>query len=311
MSKFSPQFPDFFIVGAPRCGTTSMSRYLSKHPHICFSKPKEPHFFSLILDEYPEADVQKDYLERFFAHHTEKHRVVGEGSVSYLYTPQSIERILRLNPDARFIVMVRNPVDLVYSYHSRLLVILDEDVVDLSEAWSLQAARARGEHIPKHCRRADLLQYEDIGKLGEQVEKLFDLVGAERCLVTPLEDLVRDPLAVYKRTLEFIGIEYDGLTTFKPRQENKAYRYRWLHLALTRPPKVMVNYMGALDWRNKRKAKREKPLMKLRKKVLHINTVLKPRPPLEPELRRQLQQTFAADVEKLGALIGRDLSHWQ
>ena len=59
-------FPDFFIVGAPRCGTTALSKYLKRNPKICFSNPKEPHFFTKILEERPEADIQTEYVERFY-----------------------------------------------------------------------------------------------------------------------------------------------------------------------------------------------------------------------------------------------------
>lgn len=311
MTKFAPNFPDFFIVGAPRCGTTTLSRHLARHKQIGFSKPKEPHFFSMILEEFPEADVQRDYVDRFFGHCGEKHRAIGEGSVSYLYAPKAVERILDLNPDARFIVMVRNPVDLVHSYHSRLLAILDEDVYDFSRAWELRHTRARGERIPKHCRQSELLQYEDVGKLGDQVERMYSMVGRERCMVVPLEDLIGDSLAVYKRALDFIGVDYDGRTQLEAKEGNKEYRSRWLHHVLKRPPRPMVNYLQTLDRREKRRTIKKKPLMRLRKHLLKMNTVERPRSPMKAELREQLRQTFSADVAKLGTLLGRDLSHWQ
>jgi hypothetical protein len=78
------RFPDFFVVGAPRCGTTAISKYLSRNPHICFSRPKEPHFFSITLHEKPDADLHNDYLALFFPHCSETHQATGEGSVSYL-----------------------------------------------------------------------------------------------------------------------------------------------------------------------------------------------------------------------------------
>ena len=116
-------FPDFFIIGAPRCGTTAISTYLAKNPNICFSRPKEPHFFSIVMDEKPDAGLHGDYLDLFFPHCGEGIQARGEGSVSYLYYPKAIERTQRLSPHARFIVMARNPVDMVHSYHARLLAI--------------------------------------------------------------------------------------------------------------------------------------------------------------------------------------------
>ncbi len=153
MQQRTDRFPDFFVVGAPRCGTTAISKYLSRNPHICFSRPKEPHFFSITLHETPDADLHSDYLELFFPHCSGDYQATGEGSVSYLYYPEAIRRIQQLNPQARFIVMARNPVDMIHSYHARLLAILDEDVEDFATAWGLQEARARGEQLHGYARQ--------------------------------------------------------------------------------------------------------------------------------------------------------------
>ena len=129
-------FPDFFVVGFPRCGTTSLCAYLAAHPAICFSKPKEPHYFSN-LGGSAGGDLQRDYIDRCFAHRRPEHLRAGEGSVSYLYSPEAIERILSIQPRARFIAMVRNPLDMLLSYHLRLLYLLEEDQEDLATAWQL------------------------------------------------------------------------------------------------------------------------------------------------------------------------------
>ena len=98
-----PFFPRFFVAGAPRCGTTSISKYLSWHPEICFSRPKEVHYFNRDPDLSVDA-LRRNYLERYFSHFdAARHRVAGEGSVSYLYDPDAIRRILAIQPEARFI----------------------------------------------------------------------------------------------------------------------------------------------------------------------------------------------------------------
>src|SRR3954447_12359524 len=89
-----------FIVGAPRCGTTFLARHLKNHPDVCFSKVKEPHFFSSadlggLADGELRSAVQSDYLDRFFPHRA-GHSLLAEGSVTYLYTPRQLEPILRL-----------------------------------------------------------------------------------------------------------------------------------------------------------------------------------------------------------------------
>src|SRR4051794_10930008 len=91
-----------FLVGAPRCGTTSLSKYLRSHPDACVSRPKEPHFFTRRdLRGHSPDDLKRiigrDYLDRFFAHR-QAHSILAEGSVSYLYAPELLEPALRLWP---------------------------------------------------------------------------------------------------------------------------------------------------------------------------------------------------------------------
>lgn len=305
------RFPDFFVIGAPRCGTTAISKYLAKNPHICFSRPKEPHFFSIIMDEKPDVDLHSDYLDLFFPHCDEAVQARGEGSVSYLYYPKAIQRIQQLNPQARFIVMARNPIDMVHSYHARLLAILDEDVEDFETAWNLQEARARGEQLPEHCRTPYLLQYAEVGKIGHHVERLFQTAGCENCHVVLFDDFISDTLSCYRQVLDFIKVDYDGRSEFPPVEVSKFYRYRWLHLLLKRPPMRVVKYTLNIEQRARRQGKKKSRVKRMRKWLIKKNTVVRKRPPLDPDIRRLLRETFAGDIEKLGRLLGRDLSHWR
>jgi hypothetical protein len=305
-----PFFPDFFLIGAPRCGTTAMSHYLGHHPNICFSRPKEPHFFSLLRKRYPELD-ESYYLSHCFPHYDpDRHQVIGEGSVSYLYDPEAIARILQLNPNARFLVMVRNPVDLVYSYHARLVALLEEDQEDFSRAWRLQASRQRGEHLPKLCRNPLLLQYAEIGYLGKHLARLFQQVERERCLVLVFDDFAANPLASYLKTLRFLGVAYDGRTEFPRKEGNKYPRFKWLQRWLTRPPQQMESFLATLEYQRSRKRPNRHPLKRLRKFLLKNNLVYRPRPPLPPALKEELLATFRDDIELLSHLLNRDLSCW-
>ena len=155
--------------------------------------------------------------------------------MSYLYLPEAIERIRRLNPDARFIALVRDPLAMLPSYHLRMRFLLQEDEPDFGKAWALQPARARGEKVPKHCLDARLLMYGEVAKLGAQVQRLFDVAGRDRSHVVVFDDLVADPLGVYRRALEFLDVDDDGQTHFERRYESRMYRYRWLQRLLYVP----------------------------------------------------------------------------
>jgi hypothetical protein len=308
MAEGLVRFPDFFVVGAPRCGTTALCRYLSKHPAICFSKPKETHYFTLLGADWRPERLERDYLRRFFPHLHAGHRLVGEGSVSYLYSVGAIERIVRLNPQARMVALVRNPIDVLPSYHLRMLYVLAEDVEDFPTAWALQDARARGERVPRTCPDARLLLYRELVRFGAQIERLYEIAGRERCLVLCFEDLAADPLRVYRQTLDFLGVEYDGRVQFARKLPSRRYRYRLLQRLFYSPPKPA---RAALERVLLHSKQRKKPGRRsLLKRLAHWNTINAQPVPLGPALRADVRASIAEDVELLGMLLGRDFSHW-
>ena len=308
MSVVTPRVADFFVVGAPRCGTTALCRYLSKHPGICFSRPKETHYFARLSSDWTPERLGPEYLERHFPHRLPEHRLLGEGSVSYLYAPQILERLIQLNPEARMIVLLRNPLQMLPSHHLRMLYILAEDVEDFTTAWSLQEARMRGEHVPRTCPDARLLYYRDIASFGTHVERLYRIRGRERSLVLLFDDFAVDPLRVYRQVLDFLGVDYDGRTDFASKLPSRRYRYRFLQRLLWSPPKPV---RGMLERALLRAKQKKRPGRRsLLKRLARWNTIDASPAPLQPEFRARLVEELRDDVRRLGTLLGRDLSHW-
>jgi hypothetical protein len=308
----TPQpFPDFFLAGAPRCGTTLLTNLLRSHPQVCFSATKETHYFITSQFREDQADLKRHYVDRYFSHYDpERHRAVGEGSVTYIYFPEAIDRILELNPQARFIVMVRNPLEMVTSYHHRMLYILEENVKDFEKAWDLQEERARGRRIPRRCLSARLLQYADIGSLGKHVEALLARAPREHCHFVVHDEVKRDLVKVYGDTLDFLGLgpHVPPEKFLKVRLPSRGYRYRWLQQLIYKPPGPVLKLAGQGDLR---KAKSISAIKRARKRLMMYNkdTSSKPKP-LGARMRGRLCDAFADDVAKLGRLLERDLSHW-
>lgn len=302
------QSRSLFLVGAPRCGTTSLGRFLADHPQICRSKPKETHFFLRECLDDERVDYDRSYIGRYFPNLNGQHSVICDGSVSYLYSQPAINRILRFDPEARFIAIVRNPVDLVHSYHSRLWFTMDEDVSDFSVAWSLQDARARGENIPKRCRDPRLLQYGQVGCLGSHVESLFATAGREKCRVFVFEDLIADPAAVYGTVLDLIQLEHDGRTDFPRKNYNKGFKHHWIQQFVMNPPRPVARF---LEMRARRgRVRIPQSFRVIRKRLKKMNTFEQEREPLSREMRGVLEEFYRSDVVKLSDLLGRDLTHW-
>jgi hypothetical protein len=306
----TPRFPDFFVVGAPRCGTTAFCRYLARNPQICFSRPKEPHYFARIDADPSAGDLARDYLDRYFGHCAAEQRAMGEGSVSYLYLPESISRIRRINPEARFIALVRNPLAMLPSYHQRMRFLLQEDEPDFATAWALQPARARGERVPRHCLDARLLMYSEVARLGAQVERLFDVAGRARAHVIVFDDLTADPLGVYRRALEFLHVNYDGQTQFERRYESQMYRYRWLQRLFFVPATRGGKMVDTLQRRSRKYNPDGSKRQSLVKRLTNWNTIPEPPVPLTPQMAATVRETLRADVAHLSRLLDRDLGFW-
>jgi Sulfotransferase domain len=297
--------PNFFIVGAPKCGTTALSEYLRDNPAVFMSRPKEPHWFSSDFDYYANReDPTLDGYLRLFERAGDRHLAVGEASVWYLYSAAALPAIVAFDPNARVIAMVRNPVEMVPSLHSQLLYTLDEDEPNLELAWRLQAERARGERIPSTCRVPEFLQYGAACSLGAQIERARTAVPVGNLKVITFDDFVRDTRRVYLETEQFLGVPDDARVDFPRVNANKQHRYGWLGRVTQRPPQPLVAAARTI----KRAAGIER--LNVIPRIKARNRRVADRAQVDPAFRRMLADHFRPDVEHLGALIDRDLTHW-
>jgi hypothetical protein len=312
-----------FIVGAPRCGTTTMSRWLQAHPQILFPFVKEPHFFGLHdLRGLDEAElrrrVEHDFLDHFFAEPEPGQNVGADCSVSYLYVPEQLEPVLKLWPNSRFVVAVRDPLTLLPSLHKRLIFTGDENLRSFEDAWAAVPDRAAGRRIPWSTIEPRLLRYDEAARYGTYVERLFAAVGKERCMVTVFDDLVADPAAQHRRLLEFAGLDPVPPPGNKAERESKGVRFLLLQQIMKRPPRVLLPYLATLRFQGRfdraagKQAAKTAPggPLSLRKRILRWNKVEDQARPMPIRVQRELRAHFRGEVDKLGELIGRDLSHW-
>ncbi len=158
--------PNFFILGAPKCGTTSLASWLSAHPNIFMSTPKEPRYFNTDYAA-PDRPRSLEKYEQLFAEATPKHKAVGEATTGYLRSEKAVPAILKYAPSARFIVCLRNPIEMVQSVHAQLVKKGTEIEVSFERAWALQEVRRRGYSIPKTCHDSKVLLYGQACTLGK------------------------------------------------------------------------------------------------------------------------------------------------
>lgn len=205
--------PNLFIIGAPKCGTTSMIHYVGQHPEVFVSPVKEPHFFN--TDSGHRFYFSEDNYLELFGSATAEHKYRCEGSVWYLYSKEAIDNILKFNSKAKFIIMLRSPVEMFFSLHQELLFGGSEDIKSAVEAWNLQEQRKSGNNIPFGCKDPSFLQYGQSCKLGQQVQSLQDKVSRENITYVLLDDLKTNPNKAYRHILKFLNINEKVLESYE------------------------------------------------------------------------------------------------
>jgi hypothetical protein len=272
--------PNFFIIGAPKCGTTSLARYLGAHPQVFVTTPKEPCYFSRSLTTDREQRGSKachrtleGYLH-LFDRAKEQHRLRGDATTRNLRCEPALLEIKALVPEARLIVMLRDPTEMVPSWHAQKLHERQEVEGDLERAWRLEESRCRGEGLPPRLKATDAFQYSQVAQLGTQVERLLEIFPREQVHAIFMDDLRQDPRSVYLRTLEFLGLADDGRQDFEVHNKRRMSR---------------GGILSAVG---------------LRKSQL-------PTTRISPQFEAELRRHFVSEVEKLERILGRDLRSWK
>lgn len=287
--------PNFFIIGAPKCGTTSVASWLADHHQVYFCPRKEPHFFD--ADHRLPSGV-RDSLSRYeayFAGATASHRAIGEASTHYLRSKVAVPAILQYSCGAKFIVCLREPVSMALSWHRQLLFEAMENEPSFEKAWELQMARRKGSAVPPLCHEPSHLFYLDVCSVGQQVKRLFERVERARVLVILLDDLRRDPRTVYQTMQSFLGVDNNGRQHFVALNQSRRVP-RW----------VSVLNRHIVD--TKRRLGVRAGLGLMRRVVVASSKV--PADTISNEFRAHLRDSFREDVLELQEQVGRNLSEW-
>ena len=293
--------PDFFIVGAPKCGTTAMQHYFSQHPDI-FLPNKEMHFFGTDLRlTRPRYTIER-YLAHFDTPEAKLRRRVGEKSVFYLYSKRAAYEIWDFAGTADIIIMLRNPVDMLYSLHSHMLGVGEEEIEDFRAALEDESIRTQRARLPHIGLIISGLFYMEVGKYTDQVKRYFDRFGREKVHIIIYDDLKQDAASVYRATLCFLNLDDRFQPRFEvvnPNEQVRSKTFRSLLWTLRSNPLARSLARAARPWRHE-----------VVQRLKQLNTKYVSRPAMDPELRVELQRKFHPEVQRLSELLGRDLTHW-
>jgi Sulfotransferase family len=306
--------PDFFIVGHAKCGTTAMYRTLRQHPQIYMPAIKETQFFSRTPQERcaPPRDAARPgkrpqtleaYLELFADALPEQ--IAGEASPQYIRSAGAAAAIAELVPDARVVVIFREPAIFLRSFHLQLLQVNIETESDLASALALEADRRLGRHIPARCPAPDRLLYFDHVRYVEQLRRFHEQFGRERVLTLIYDDFRADNNGVIRQVLRFLGV--DDTVELRAADANPTVRVRpsRVHELAHRTAMGRSPVLGAV--RSALKAAtpgslRHRALRRVDRAVVDSEP-----PPTDPALMQELRRRLRGEVEAFAEYVQRDL----
>jgi hypothetical protein len=300
--------PDAIIIGAPKAGTSALHTALALHPQVYASPVKEPKYY-MCTDAPPPAysgpgdkHSQQEWVwraddyARLFAPAPEG-SVRLESTPFYLYLRSARRRLAEELPDARFVVVVRDPIDRAYSNWMHLYVDGLEPEADFVRACRAEEERTRAGWAP-------FWHYRRMGRYGEQLADLFDRVDRERVLVLRYYQLVSAPVETLNRVSRFLGIEEDRVSTVPPDNSRGFVRPGVRSELLGRAVRAGA-YVGSHVrpevWR-----RASRPLTRA---LQHGGPDR--RPTLAPEQRSELLQGCLHDIAVLEQGLGTSFDDWR
>jgi len=304
--------PNFFIVGAPKCGTTSLHEYLQRHPDVFMPFFKEPHYFGSDLEGSRFRQFRGKparYLKLFRDARGEKR--IGESSPWYLVSQRAAEEIQAYDPTAKIIIMLRNPIDMMYSMWSQFRYSGNEQIESFETALAAEADRRAGRRIRRAAHCITGLYYRDMARYVEQVPRYFNRFGRENVLVIIFDDFRADTPAVFRSVLDFLALDSNITMSFDIHNPNKEVRLEWLQKLIVNSGfslmllKDQLTYLATthslVPYSYRTRAVEG---------VIAVYTKYERRSPLTAELRQRLAAELEGEIDALSALLDRDLSHW-
>ena len=293
--------PNFLIIGAMKAGTTALYSYLDQHPEVYMSPVKEPNFFAFEGEKMnfraPQdqrginrTSVTDIAAYRALFHGVTNEKAIGEASHWYLYSPKAPGRIRHHVPEAKLIVVLRDPVERAYSQYLHFIRDGQEPLTDFAGALQEEETRIRNNWA--------FGRYASRGFYHAQLKRYFDAFDRSQIKIYLYEDFSADPTGVLRDTFLFLGVDEAFVPEMSVRPNVSGVpNSRALHALLTRPGRL-------------------KAILKpyLPPKLLRFASDLRDRNLAKPQLaleeRRQMAKMYREDILKLQDLIDRDLSRW-
>lgn len=301
--------PDFFLVGHEKCGTTALYRILRSHPQIFMPDVKEPRFFA---SDYPPSRTDlaarkriktpEDYLALFAPAHPDQR--AGEASPQYIRSPTAAAEIAAMQPDARIVAIVREPVSFLRSYHLQCVRSGIETQRSLEKAIALEAPRRSGRKVPRGCVAPLRLLYSEHVRYVEQLQRFSAVFAPEQVLVLVYDDFRRENEATARAVVRFLGVDADAPLELSSRapQDRKAVRSTRLNSLATDVARARRGSSASRASSRVLGSLMPRALDPVFKRVVRVRAE-----PLDERFASELRRRFKPEVVALGEYLDRDL----
>ena len=292
--------PNTFVIGVQKAATTSVYDWISQHPQTCGPLSLKDH--PIFLPEQREIDDEAMYEEYMRVGYQESIDVVLQGWVQYIFYPESLTEIKKHCPEAKLILILRNPIDRAISAHSFLAKIKKEP---LTLAAAIDAESERATLGPEEKNNFTYISH---GLYAQQIKTLFKIFDPKNVLIVLYEDVNDSPQQVIKNIYRFLNIDPDFNPQFVVRNTTGTVRFDWVQNFLFAPNKfrnfLVKNLIGKVL---------SQPIRnRLRLFLRELNTSNKKAPMNQNGGidRTELAVYFENDVKELEGIINRSLAHW-
>lgn len=296
---------NLFLIGAPKCGTTSLANYLSLHDKIFLPKIKEPHYFAIKHILPPTSGYVQSITKYHELYDFEKNENIEywlDASVWYYSKKQIAQEILNYNPLSKVLLIIRNPCDAIRSLFIHRAMALQENCLDINEAIKMENSRRNGENIPVSLKNtAQGLLYIDNYKYTQKIENYYDVFGKENVKVLIFDDLVHHKKQFLDDVFNFLLLKNNINLKLTKYVFNKSLIYRNYTLnkfikLIPRSLKINLSYFY-------RKHIDQRINQIVQKKII-IDGYNK-------EIMELLKGIFIPEIEALEKLLNKDLRNWK
>jgi len=301
----SKKLPNFLIIGAAKCGTSSLHKYLEQHPEIFMSKVKEPRFLSSQVTPFPlngprDHKVEAWYVKKYddyvsLFEGAETYSAVGEASADTIYFYRgTIPVVKQYLGDPKIIIMLRDPVKRAFSSYQHLVRDLREDL-SFEDGLKEEPNRITNNWELIYHYTAASMYYEAVKAFKENFSNVKVVLN---------EDLERRPKQVLREIFDFLGVDptCDVNTEIRYNVSGKP-KSQWLHEFF-----FEGNLARRIAQPIVRRIFSQETRIRIAQKIQEKNLV---RLTINPGTKNRLQQFFEEDIQKLERLLGRDLSRWK